>query len=249
MSKGKLRFKGDAEPKKKKKKSKYSNSSGTTTNDLRQHRHQSSAQQYQEESTRSAPASAATATASVSNNKNANASSLDEFSTSYSANPAGVTIQKGEGRITSSGTVLYGHETRFTSDFNAGDAILVNVPLEEDGTMREEMRVITMRLSDISASISSAFTNDLKTPTTFQFIRKPRDVRKERKEKDIHEKLTKEEIERTSFGTYAGGGRELVYRERTEHGSYRIRKEIIQEDATRSDLLNMRSQKKSDKYC
>jgi hypothetical protein len=41
----------------------------------------------------------------------------------------------------------------------------------------------------------------------------------------------------------------LVYRERTEHGGYRIRKEIINEDATRSDLLNMRAKKKSDKYC
>jgi hypothetical protein len=115
--------------------------------------------------------------------------------------------------------------------------------------MREEMRVITMRLSDISASISSAFSNDLKTPCEFQFIRKPRDVRKERLEKEINEKQTKEEIERTSFGTYVGGGRELVYRERTEHGGYRIRKEIINEDATRSDLLNMRAKKKSDKYC
>ena len=47
------------------------------------------------------------------------------------------------------------------------------------------------------------------------------------------------------------GSSELVYREKTEHGSYRIKR--VQVDGTtpvdRGDLLYMRTKKKSDKYC
>jgi hypothetical protein len=44
----------------------------------------------------------------------------------------------------------------------------------------------------------------------------------------------------------------VVYRERTEHGNYRIKQmKVVDGNAitNRSDLLDMRSKKTSDKYC
>ena len=105
-----------------------------------------------------------------------------------------------------------------------------------------------MVLSQISISISSAFSSDLKTPTEFSYINKPRDVKKEnaaRAQKALEEK---EAVERQAMGTYGNNG-EIVYREKTEHGSYRIRREIASSEMSRSDLLAIRAMKKSDRYC
>jgi hypothetical protein len=157
------------------------------------------------------------------------------------------TLKLGEGKIISSGTVLTGIGTRFQSCLNAGDAILVDV--SSLGKSQQEMRIVTMRLSDTSAAISTAFSSDLKLPTSFSFIEKPRDFRSEQMSAKKKEAMTKEEIERHAFGTY-GGGAELVYRERTEHGSYRIKKEELPiQSLNRSELLEKRAKKTSDKYC
>jgi hypothetical protein len=155
-------------------------------------------------------------------------------------------LQKGEGKIISSGTVLTGVGTKFLSCLNAGDAIVVDIPCS--GKTQQEMRVITMRLSDTSAAISTPFQNDLKLPTSYSYIQKPRDYRSEEATQKKKEAVTKQEIERHAFGTYSGA--ELVFRERTEHGSYRIKKEEIPtQDLNRTELLDRRARKTSDKYC
>ena len=160
-------------------------------------------------------------------------------------------IEEGIGRITASGTVLTGHGTQLKKQgIRAGDAILVSV----DG--KEEMRVLTMVLSEGSASLSTPFGISLKSPTEFQYIQKPRDVAKERADKARKIRSTKEEEARSAFGTYGSGvdsgngaATEFVYREVTEHGSYRIKKEKVDGGVSRGDLLTMRTKKKSDKYC
>jgi len=62
--------------------------------------------------------------------------------------------------------------------------------------------------------------------------------------------LEKAEDERVAFGTYAHGGNELVYREKSSTGtSYVIRRQELDREMSREELLLMRSKKKSDKYC
>lgn len=217
MGKGKLVFKGE-KSKKKKKKVKHDISSETESSKL------SSTSTYEGNT------------------------SMGHITSSKAKKPeasSAPSIQKGTGSITSSGVVIHGLGTKFSSTIKSGDALLVDV--EVDGTSREEMRVVTMSLSDTSASISSAFSSDLKTPTPFKYIKKPKNVAKERADREKKEKLGNEELERTAFGTYSKGA--LVYRERTENGSYRIVREEVSDDISRSDLLHMRQQKKSDKYC
>ncbi|KAL3796772.1 hypothetical protein HJC23_010919 [Cyclotella cryptica] len=151
-------------------------------------------------------------------------------------------LSTGNGLISTSGTVVTGHGTTFKTDLRAGDAIIARTP------RGEEMRVVTMVLSQISISISSAFTVDIKTPAAYQFIVKPRDIRKEKEERAQRALADQEAVERQAMGTYGNKG-EIIYREKTEHGSYRIRRETANTEMNRSDLLNLRSKKKSDRYC
>ena len=153
-------------------------------------------------------------------------------------------VEEGIGRITTSGTVLTGHATELQGQrLRPGDAILVTLP---DGS--EEMRVLTMVLSESSASLSTPFGASLSKPADFRFIKKPRDAAREGAERAKRARATKEEEERSAFGMY-GNGPELVYREVTEHGSYRIRREKLRGEASRGDMLHMRTKRKSDKYC
>lgn len=153
-------------------------------------------------------------------------------------------VKIGQGLITSSATVISGHSgTAFKNELRVGDALLVP---NQKGS--EEMRIITMILSNASASISSAFTSDLRNPTQFRFINKPRDDKREKAIKAEKARLEKEEVEQRAMGAYGIKG-EIVYREKTEHGGYRIRKEKATTEMSRSDLLEARAGKKSDRYC
>ena len=155
---------------------------------------------------------------------------------STSLSPA---IEDGIGQITTSGTVVMGHGTSFTNTLSVGDAILVHV--EED--QPHEMRVITMCLSNTSINLSSPFSRNLTAPTSFQYIRKPKS--------SVQSRAAKNQMELDDHERASGfqGSHELVYRERTENGSYRIKKETVSGDVSRTHLLEMRAKKKSDKYC
>ena len=242
MGKGALVFKGD-KPKSKSKKSKKSSKKS-------KHGGGGGDEGGHERRPVASPSATAAAAAQHAGSTSTSAAAT-HASSSVAVAPPQPQIEEGIGRITASGTVLTGHGTQLKKQgIRAGDAILVNV----DG--KEEMRVLTMVLSEGSASLSTPFGISLKTPTAFQYIQKPRDVVKERADKARKIRITKEEEARSAFGTYgsgadsgSGAATEFVYREVTEHGSYRIRKEKVDGDVSRGDLLTMRTKKKSDKYC
>jgi hypothetical protein len=77
---------------------------------------------------------------------------------SQDAKPQPVQITVGSGKIITSGTVVTGLGTKFEQELAVGDAMIVVL----DG--KQEMRVVKMRLSDISCGISSAFSSSLVTP-------------------------------------------------------------------------------------
>ncbi|KAL7551557.1 hypothetical protein ACHAWF_014742 [Thalassiosira exigua] len=239
MGRGKLVFKGD-KAKKKKGSSKHKTDEG---------RHSSSA-------------GAATCDAAAGGEKTNTSVSLQQSNVTLSPTPLGIQgrgdaaassdhqtkdlgpkINDGQGLITSSSTVVSGHGTSFKSQLHVGDALLVRT---QKGS--EEMRVIKMVLSNVSISISSAFSSDLRTPTAFRYINKPRDHTKEKAALAQKARAEKEEVEQRAMGTYGNKG-EIIYREKTEHGGYRIRKEKATTDMSRSDLLAVRAKKKSDRYC
>jgi hypothetical protein len=155
-------------------------------------------------------------------------------------------IKTPPGEITTSGTVVTGYDTRFTRDVSVGDALIVTI------AGQQEMRVVTMRLSDMSLNLSSAFSENVSVATTFQLIPKPRNVVQETRKTQLDALQNAKDEEQQAFGTY-GTTEELVYREKTQNGSYRIKRVKVQDQdgkgITRGDLLSMRAKKKSDKYC
>ena len=151
----------------------------------------------------------------------------------------------GRGLISTSSSVVMGHGTSFKSELRVGDAILVPSATSND---HDEMRVITMILSNASASISSAFSSDLKTPTAYRYINRPRDDVRDGVMRAARARREQEEVEQRAMGTYGDNKGEIVYREKTEHGGYRIRRERATTDMTRSDLLSVREKNKSDRY-
>jgi hypothetical protein len=237
---GKLKFKGEAK-KKSKKSSKNKLSSpdahqSTSTESTTQNQQQQQQQQHEALSYAGGASVARGGDSGTSNNDN-NESAI---APSHKKNPQ---ISEGQGFITTSSTVVTGHNTAFKTQLHVGDAILAQT------TKGEEMRIVKMVLSPISISISSAFSSDLKTPTAFKYINKPRDVAREKAAKVAKARLEQEEVEQRAMGTYGNKKGEIVYRERTEHGSYRIKREQATTDLSRSDLLAVRAKKKSDRYC
>ena len=71
---------------------------------------------------------------------------------------------RGVGRITSSGNIIFGHDTKFMDQLTIGDAIIVTHP----STLIDETKIVRMVLSNVSIGISSGFSSDLISTTSFR---------------------------------------------------------------------------------
>ena len=159
----------------------------------------------------------------------------------------GIRVLPGEGRITSSGTTVHGHETKFMDQLSVGDAIIVRHPT----SFQDETKIVRMVLSNISIGISSAFSTDIISTTTFQYIKAPKELIVSPEEEEIKALQKKHAEEVSAFGTYASkGGEEIVYRVKKPgaFGGYAIVKESSKEGSkSREELLDFRTKKKSDR--
>ncbi|KAE9002053.1 hypothetical protein PR003_g11540 [Phytophthora rubi] len=149
--------------------------------------------------------------------------------------------------------------SKFLQELRVGDAIVIQHPT----SLLEETLIVGMVLSDVSASVSSAFSSDLVSSTPFYFIKAPPEEEKHQEEEKEKKKKKKKMDEQTAFGTYAGGtekGRLITYRVVTRHRGTRVKKSgayrgyaIVKEDAnverSREDLLDIRAKKKGDRHC
>ncbi|ETW04836.1 hypothetical protein H310_03960 [Aphanomyces invadans] len=157
---------------------------------------------------------------------------------------------QGTGRILTSGTTVMGKMgTKFFHELSIGDALIINHPT----SLKEETRIVKMVLSDVSVSISSPFSSDLVSTTTFWYIKAPpEEVDKDAVESKKRSKKNDEEA--SAFGTYAGGttaGTEFTYRVKKAgvYGGYAIIKETADANRSREELLDIRSKRKGDRHC
>lgn len=228
MGKGQLLFKGDKKSSTKKNK-KRKRDSDKHDNDKGTEQHDATSKIGDGVADQPPPVAAAAAAAASSN---------------------APSLRKGSGKITTSGTVVTGQGTKFEKELAVGDAIMAVV------NGQEELRVITMRLSNTSLNLSSAFSVSIKQPQSFQYIAKPKNAAHERKNALKKQLEQDQEKEKSAFDLYSSH-QELVYREKTETGSYRIKRQELDtagkgsrsSNNTRGDLLDLRSKKTSDKYC
>ncbi|EGZ06261.1 hypothetical protein PHYSODRAFT_532395 [Phytophthora sojae] len=157
---------------------------------------------------------------------------------------------RGSGRLLSSGTTLMGQVgSKFLQELSVGDAIVIQHPT----SLLEETRIVRMVLSDVSASVSSAFSSDLVSSTPFYFIKAPPEDEKHQDE-EKEKKKKKRMDEQTAFGTYAGGtdkGGQITYRVKKSgaYGGYAIVKEDANVERSREELLDIRAKKKGDRHC
>ena len=107
-----------------------------------------------------------------SEHENSKIISATEISSSSSAaassDPDEVSFDpvQGTGRITCSTTIVSGHYTKFMDELKPGDAIIITHPT----SLVEEMKVVRIIVSNISMSISSAFSSDLISTTPFKSV-------------------------------------------------------------------------------
>ena len=171
----------------------------------------------------------------------------EETSPSPAPETPAIRVEAGSGRITSSGTTVHGHETRFMDELSVGDAVIVRHPT----SLQEETKIVRMVLSNISIGISSAFSTDIISTTNFQYIKAPKELitSPEEEEQKALKKQHADEV--AAFGTYASkGGEEIVYRVKKPgaFGGYAIVKETSREGVrSREELLDMRTKKKADR--
>ena len=92
--------------------------------------------------------------------------SLTEISSSSSGDVEEENFEpvQGTGRITSGSTIISGHYTKFMDELKPGDAIIISHPT----SLVEEMKVVRIIVSNISMSISSAFSSDIISTTPFK---------------------------------------------------------------------------------
>uniref|UniRef100_A0A7S3GEQ1 Uncharacterized protein n=1 Tax=Palpitomonas bilix TaxID=652834 RepID=A0A7S3GEQ1_9EUKA len=145
----------------------------------------------------------------------------------------------GSGRISSTGSSVMGMESHFSKEVKEGDWLLIRNQARQEV---EEMKKVKRVMSDISLILEDGFGVDLVTPATYKIINVPRDD--QGRVKDVGgvclDDLVKERQKNI-----------LTYRERVggAFGGYRIKAVAVEGETTKEDLLDMRSKKKSDRYC
>jgi len=145
---------------------------------------------------------------------------------------------EGTGKVSSSGRTLTGHGTEFRKELKVGDAVDVVNP----DTAAQEIRVVTMVLSDTAASLSAPFPSGVREPSPFRVLKAPA-------RRAAAASAPGAAAEDDSFaGEYSAAKGVVRWREKVG-GSYTLREEAVKGDVSRSDLLAMRSKRKRDKFC
>jgi hypothetical protein len=174
-------------------------------------------------------------------------------SSSSSSTPSGPVRIDGEGKIVTSGTTVHGVGTAFKRQLVAGDALAVfrgeaTTTTSPTSDADLEIRVVKFALSDKSASISAPFEPDLSPATSYFILKLPR----ERPDpsslsEDAEAKRAREASEATGkplMSAAAAAAAAAAGRAAPKGGLAGGAAEV-----TREYMLDMRLQKKSDKYC
>ncbi len=185
----------------------------------------------------------------VSSEAKISSSNSTNSSSSNAAEDDDFKVVSGTGLIYTSSITVHGVGTQFMKELAVGDAIVVMHPT----SLREETKIVKMVLSDVSIGISSAFSSDLISNTPFSYIKATpaKETEEGRRAREKKEQEQRQRQEAQAVGTYASqGGEKFVYRVKNEgsFGGYKIVSEAAG-GRSREQLLDMRTKKKSDRYC
>lgn len=167
-----------------------------------------------------------------------------EGSSGASASPVAPVMKKlkGSGTVAVSGSIVTGRSTSFKSQIRPGDAVILRNP----SSGKDEMRVVTAVVSDTSLSVSSTFPFGGGSGFDYWFVNRPRHG-DDAKDRDGLREGSLQEATDKACGVSKDGVVEI--RVKNNSGGYKIIKEMVGEGLNREDMIEMRSKRKSDKYC
>eukprot|EP00347_Sterkiella_histriomuscorum_P023174 403335669 len=108
-------------------------------------------------------------------------------------------VQKGAGKLITSGKAVHGTDTSFQQDLDIGDFIIIEHPQ----TQAQERRKVNMVLSNRSCGIEEPFSEDLINKCDYLFQKKPKLRERERDVDDIIQERLKKEKEKLLEGNGA----------------------------------------------
>jgi len=156
----------------------------------------------------------------------------------YSSDPV-----VGTGKLTSSGVVIMGSGTDFSKELEIGDTLLVTVVDRFRNTQTDESRVVNMVLGKASLNIEAPFSCDLRTPTSFMFVKRKPDVealKAARREAKRRSKALEADSNMVTYKVVVPGS-----------GAWKTWKTVTErcEGMSREAQLERRAKEKADRFC
>ena len=174
-------------------------------------------------------------------------SNIDQSSVSTCKPPSAKVVSL-SGRVVVSGLTVQGLDTKFKEEIELGDTLIILNPQ----THVEESRLVTAVLTNRSITIDQPLSSDFvstveaKVRKDSETIIQKSDIKRIKKEDDVDdEKILKEAFEEKLENQQT----HFSYQERTGMWGYRTVTQLVDEQLTRSDLLDRRAKKVHDKYC
>ena len=150
----------------------------------------------------------------------------------------------GRGKLTTSGVVVMGVDTDFSSELTVGDSLLVTISDRFRNVQSDEVRVVNMVLGKSSLNLEAPFSCDVTNPTSFMLLKKAPNLEALRAARAEEKRRQKKAEEESSMVTYkvlkAGSGTWKTWQTVTEK---------VSAGTSREDMLMRRSNEKADRHC
>ena len=159
--------------------------------------------------------------------------------------PTSVDPFAGDGKITTSGVVVMGHDgSNFAGQLAVGDSILVCVSDRFRNTQDDETRLVNMVLGKTSLNLEAPFSCDVTSPTSFMVLKKAPDMEALKAARAAERRRLKQLEEESSTVTYKvtkpGTGPWKTWTTVTEK---------VSTGTSREDMLRKRASEKHDRHC
>eukprot|EP00916_Digyalum_oweni_P009500 GHVL01016047.1.p2 GENE.GHVL01016047.1~~GHVL01016047.1.p2 ORF type:complete len:207 (-),score=73.91 GHVL01016047.1:696-1316(-) len=158
-----------------------------------------------------------------------------------------IPVNEGSGRLVSSGETLHGFESRFKSEAEIGDKILVHHP----ATLEVESGIIVGILSDRNCTLHQGFSSDLISTSTY-YIKKDSILINNKKDiednNDIKNDIKNDEFNKRLQKQIKKQKSNLTYREKTGMWGYKTVKTELDREYSKEELLDLREKKSRDKF-
>lgn len=150
----------------------------------------------------------------------------------------------GDGKLTTSGVVVMGHEdSNFAGQLAVGDSILVTVSDRFRNTQDDETRVVNMVLGKTSLNLEAPFSCDVTAPTSFMVLKKAPDLEALKAARAAEKRRMKQLEEEGASVTYkvmkGGTGPWKTWQNVTEK---------VAAGTTREEMLLKRAKEKHDRH-